>query len=76
MVMVAVRALGGTNYVRSEHVLAVQSTPTGGSVVVMNGGVMVQSSELSKDVAERLANALLDGASARSNPPERPAQDG
>jgi hypothetical protein len=60
MVMVAIKALGGTNYVRAEKVVAVQSTPTGGSVVVMEGGVMVQSSELSKNVAERLASALLE----------------
>jgi len=65
MAMVAVKALGGTNYVRAEAVIAVQSTPTGGSVVVMSGGIMVQSSEVSKDVAERIE-------AARIEPAERP----
>jgi hypothetical protein len=72
MVMVAIKALGGTNYVRAENVIAVQSTPTGGSIVVMEGGVMVQSSELSKDVAERLASALL---SPSGQPPDRAAPE-
>jgi hypothetical protein len=70
MIMMAIKTLGGTNYVRAEHVMAVQSTPTGGSVVVMNGGVMVQSSELSKDIAERLANVLQEPPA--QPPPQRP----
>jgi hypothetical protein len=66
MVMVAIKALGGTNYVLAEHVVAVQCTPTGGSLVIMNGGVTVQSSELSKDVAERVAAALQESEPHRS----------
>lgn len=58
MVMVAVKALGGTNYVRAEDVIAVQTTPTGGAIVVMTGGVNVQSNEPAKDVASRIEEAL------------------
>ncbi len=58
MVMVAVKALGGTNYVRAEDVMAVQTTPTGGAIVVMKGGVTVQSSEPAKDVSGRIEDAL------------------
>jgi hypothetical protein len=62
MVMVAVKALGGTNYVRAEDVMAVQTTPTGGAIVVMKGGVNVQSSEPAKDVSGRIEDALKTAA--------------
>jgi hypothetical protein len=66
MIMVAVKALGGTNYVRAEDVMAVQTTPTGGAIVVMKGGVNVQSSEPAKDVASRIEEALKTAAASPS----------
>lgn len=54
MQFVPVKSLGGTNYVRADVVVAIQTNPSGGAVIVMSTGVLVQSSESPKDIAERL----------------------
>ncbi len=58
MRLIEVKCLGGTNYVRAELVMAIQTSATGNSVIVMEGGTTVQSSEMSKDIAARIEAAL------------------
>ena len=60
--LVEVKSLGGTNFVRPERVIAVQTSSTGATVIVMEGGVVVNSSEPTKVVAARLEAALLPAA--------------
>lgn len=55
--LVEVKSMGGTNFVRPDRVVAVQTTPTGGTVIVMEGGTMVNSSETTKVIAARLEAA-------------------
>ena len=55
--LVEVKSLGGTNYVRSDRVIAIQTSPTGTAVIVMEGGTTVNSSEMPKIIAERLLAA-------------------
>jgi hypothetical protein len=57
--LVEVKSLGGANYVRPTRVIAVQTSANGGTVIVMEGGVVVNSSESTKVVAARLEEALL-----------------
>jgi hypothetical protein len=57
--LVEVRSLGGVNFVRSDRVIAVQTTSTGGNVIVMEGGILVNSSEPTKVVAARLEAAVV-----------------
>ena len=64
--LVEVKSLGGVNFVRSDRVIAVQTSSTGTTVIVMEGGMVVNSSEPTKVVAARLEAALL--------PVERPHQ--
>jgi hypothetical protein len=56
--LVEMKSLGGTNFVRPDRVNAVQTTPTGSTVVVLEGGTIVNSSESTKVVAARLETAL------------------
>jgi len=60
--LVEVKSLGGTNFVRPERVIAVQTSPTGGTVIVMEGGPTVNSSEAAAVVAARLEAALRPAA--------------
>jgi hypothetical protein len=57
--LVEVKSLNGTNYVRPERVIAVQTSPTGTTVIVMDGGTTVNSSETTKVVVARLEAAML-----------------
>jgi len=54
-----VKSLGGTNFVRPDRVMVVQTSPTGNTLIVMEGGTIVNSSESTKEVAARLEAALL-----------------
>ena len=58
MRFIEVKSLGGTNFLRAELVAAIQTSPTGTSVIVLENGVLVQSSETTKDIAAKLETAL------------------
>lgn len=58
--LVEVRSLGGINFVRPDRVIAIQMSPTGASLIVMEGGTTVHSSETTKVIAERIAAADRD----------------
>ena len=64
MPFVALKTLSGFNFVQADHVVAVQTSAAGGSVVVMANGVLVQSAESSKDIAQRLDAATLEASAA------------
>lgn len=53
-----VKSLGGANFVRPDRVIAIQTSPTGSCVIVMEGGATVQSSEKPAEVALRMQSAL------------------
>lgn len=67
MALVAVKTLNGFNYVRIDYVIAVQTSATGGSTLVMTTGTLINSTEPSKDIAARIE--ALDAA------PASPAKD-
>jgi hypothetical protein len=52
--LVEIKSLGGSNFIRADRVIAVQTSPTGTTVVVMEGGTVVHSSEAPKAIAARL----------------------
>jgi hypothetical protein len=54
-----VKSLGGANFVRPDRVIAIQTTASGQTVIVMEGGTIVNSSEPTRVVAERLKRLLL-----------------
>ncbi len=60
MRLIEVKSLAGTNYVKADQVIAVQTTPTGTCTIVMDGGTIVQSSEQTSVVAARIEAALAD----------------
>lgn len=60
--MVEVKSLGGVNFVRPDRVIAVQTSATGTTVIVMEGGAQVNSSEATSVVAARLAAAAAQPA--------------
>ena len=57
--LIEVKSLGGVNFVRPDRVVAIQTIATGGTVLVLEGGITVNSSETTKAVAERVETALL-----------------
>ncbi len=57
MAFIAVKTLSGFNYVRADQVVAVQTSPTGGAVLVLVTGVLIQSAESPKEIALRLEAA-------------------
>lgn len=59
MRLIEVRALAGTNYLRADLVAAIQTSPTGTSVVVLENGASIPSSETTKEIASRVEAALL-----------------
>ncbi len=60
MKLMEVKSLGGTNFVRADRVLALQLSPTGATVIVMEGGAVVNSTESTIVIAARLAAATAD----------------
>ena len=61
MVLVALKALAGTNYVRAEHVIAVTATEQYKCTVVLTGGVTVPCYEAATDVIAKLGAATATG---------------
>jgi hypothetical protein len=59
--LIEVKSLGGTNFVRADRVIAVQTSATGSTVIVMEGGAVVNSSEPTPVVAARLRAAEDQG---------------
>ncbi|MFC7052011.1 hypothetical protein ACFQI3_04835 [Hansschlegelia quercus] len=55
--LIEVKSLGGMNFVRPDRVIAVQTSATGSTVIVMEGGAVVNSSETTTIVAARLSAA-------------------
>jgi hypothetical protein len=55
--LVEVKSLGGTNFIRPDRVIAIQSSPTGTSLIVMEGGATVHSSESTRAIAARIEAA-------------------
>lgn len=58
MRLIEVKSLGGTNFIRAEKVIAIQTSPTGASIIVLENGATIQSSEASKEIAARIETAL------------------
>lgn len=52
--LVEIRSLGGRNFVRPDRVIAIQTSATGSTVVVLEGGVQVNSAETTTEVAAKL----------------------
>lgn len=61
--LVGVKSQSGTNFVRPEKVVAVQASPTGGTVVILEGGAQIMSIETTTAVAGRIkaAETSTDG---------------
>jgi hypothetical protein len=58
--LLEVKSLGGSNFIRPDRVIAIQTSPTGTSVIVMEGGASVHSSETTKAIAARIEAADKD----------------
>lgn len=58
MRLIEVKSLAGTNFLRPERVVALQTSPTGTCVIVLDNGATVQSSESTRDIAVRIEAAL------------------
>ena len=58
MQMIAIKAMVGSNYVRSDQVIAITTTDPAKCTVYMTGGVMVPCSEPAADVLARLSAAV------------------
>lgn len=58
MRLIEVKSLAGTNFLRPERVVALQTSPTGTCVIVLDNGATVQSSETTRDIAARIEAAL------------------
>jgi len=56
--LVEVKSLGGTNFVRADRVIAIQTTAQGTTVIVMEGGATINSSEATKILAARIDAAV------------------
>jgi len=56
--LVEVKSLGGTNFVRADRVIAIQTTAQGTTVIVMEGGGSINSSEATKILAARIDAAM------------------
>lgn len=61
--LVGVKSQNGMNFVRPEKVIAVQASPTGGTVVFLEGGAQVLSIESTTAIAGRIK------ASEAAHPP-------
>lgn len=66
---VAVKALAGFNYVRSDQVVAIAASEPTKCSIYLAGGVTIPCSEPAKDVIAKLAAATEDRA---SEPQEEP----
>lgn len=60
--LIGVRTHMGLSFVRPERVIAVQAAPTGGTLVLLEGGATVMSMETTTSVAGRIKNAEAGGA--------------
>ena len=58
--LVEVKSLAGASFIRPDRVIAIQTSPTGATVIIMEGGAIVHSSETTKAIAARLAGAEID----------------
>ena len=56
--LVEIKSLGGTNFVRADRVIAIQTTAQGTTVIVMEGGATINSSEPTKILAARIDAAV------------------
>ena len=59
MRLIEVKSLAGSNFLRADLVAAIQTSPTGTSVILMENGASVSSSEATKEIASRVEAALL-----------------
>ena len=57
MQMVAIKAIVGSNYVRSDHVIAITTTDPAKCTVYLTGGVMVPCAEPAANVLAKLGVA-------------------
>ena len=56
---IAVKSLGGFNYVRADQVMAVATAEQTKCNIYLSGGVTVPSSETAKDIVARLEAAAI-----------------
>jgi hypothetical protein len=61
MVLVALKALAGTNYVRADQVIAVTATEQYKCTIVLTGGVTVPCYEAASDVIVKLGATAATG---------------
>ena len=53
--LVRVKCEGGWNFIRPDRVIALQTSQRGATVILMEGGVSINSTELPTVIARRLA---------------------
>lgn len=55
--LIGVKTQSGMSFVRPDRVIAVQVSPTGGTIVVLEGGAQIHSMESSTAIAGRVKAA-------------------
>lgn len=55
--LVRVKCLAGWNFVRADRVIALQTSQTGATNILLEGGVSINSTELPSVIARRLSAA-------------------
>ncbi len=68
--LVALRALGGLNYVRADQVVAIRATDPKRCDVFLFGGVIIPCAETAAEVIEKLQSNLQAQAAAPAPAPE------
>jgi len=63
---IIVRSLGGQNFIRPDHVLAIAASEPTKCQIYMTGGVTVPCAEPAKDVMEKVKAALGNASAARA----------
>ncbi len=56
--------MGGFNFVRPERVIAIQTSANGSTVIVMEGGTLVNSTEQTRVLAARFAGTAATKSAA------------
>jgi hypothetical protein len=65
--LIPVKCLTGWNFVRPDRVIALQTSQTGATLIVMEGGASINSIEFPTVIADRLAAAERNEALSYSD---------
>ncbi len=58
MYLLEIKSLGGTNFIRPNAIVALQTTAGGGCTVVLENGSVIPSSEKPAEIALRIEAAM------------------